>query len=99
MNKQIEWISLNFISGIYIVKDWLMLNIGNPDLLGHQTVIDDVIKYMIGLSIVAFNIIRIWKYISERLEKKEQIKLMEERNIKKDLKIEELTKILKENDS
>ena len=99
MNKQIEWIILNFISGIYNVKDWIMLNIGNPDLLGKATIIDDVIKYMIGLSIVAFNIIRIWKYISEINESKEQIKLMEERNIKKDLKIEELTKILKENDN
>ena len=95
MQKQIEWISLNFVSGAYIVKDWVMLNIGSPDILGQPTIIDDVIKYMIGLSIVGFNIIRIWKYISEINESKEQIKLMEERNIKKDLKIEELTKMIK----
>jgi len=96
--KQLEWISLNFVSGAYIVKDWVMLNIGSPDILGQPTIIDDVIKYMIGLSIVGFNIVRIWKYISERNESKEKTRLMEERNIKKDLKIEELTKMIKEND-
>jgi len=95
MQKQIEWISLNFVSGVYIIKDWILLNIGNPDLIGRATIIDDVIKYMIGLSIVAFNIVRIWKYISERNESKEKTRLMEERNIKKDLKIEELTKMIK----
>jgi len=92
--KQLEWISLNFVSGVYIIKDWILLNIGTPDLIGRATIIDDVIKYMVGLSIVAFNIIRIWKYISEINKSKKQIKLMEEKNIKKDLKIEELTKMI-----
>jgi len=60
IKQQSEWITLNIVNAVYLVKDWVLLNVG---VAVSTSVVDDVLKWGIGLTIIIFNIVRIIKYI------------------------------------
>jgi hypothetical protein len=60
-----EWISLNLLNVVYLVKDWLLLNVGLTAAQMENTTIDAALKWGIGLSILVFNVVRIVKYIND----------------------------------
>ena len=60
IKQQGEWITLNIVNAIYLVKDWVLLNVG---VAVSNTLFDDILKWAIGLTIIVFNIVRIVKYI------------------------------------
>jgi len=60
IKQQGEWITLNIVNAIYLVKDWVLLNVG---VAVSNTLFDDILKWSIGLTIIVFNIVRIVKYI------------------------------------
>jgi hypothetical protein len=61
----VEWVSLNFLSGAYIIKDRILLNVGVGVGTINANPADLAIKYLIGVSILGFNVVRIVKYIRE----------------------------------
>ena len=62
----IEWIGLNVLSLIYVVKDWLIGVLGiemlSINIVGVDTeLVDVILRWAIGLSIFAFNVVRIFR--------------------------------------
>ena len=70
LNQAIDWISLNFANGVYLAKDFILLNLGMA-VEPSDTFMDNLLEWMIGVSLVAFNIVRIWKWIIDIKEKKQ----------------------------
>jgi len=73
IEKYTEWIALNFANGIYLVKDWLILNIGvgaSPLIDNNSLFVDNIIKWGVGFTIIIFNIVRVVKYIKDIKEDK-----------------------------
>jgi len=60
IKQQSEWITLNIVNAVYLIKDWVLLNVG---VAVSTSVVDDVLKWGIGLTIIIFNIVRIIKYV------------------------------------
>ena len=69
IKQQSEWITLNIVNGIYLIKDWILINIG-VGLTTDSSMFDDILKGGIGVTIMVFNIVRIIKYIIEIKERK-----------------------------
>jgi hypothetical protein len=63
-------VTLNIVNAIYLVKDWVLLQIGAS--IGTSTLMDDVLKWSIGITIVIFNIVRIIKISLELKENKKK---------------------------
>jgi len=75
VDRWTEWITLNLVNGVYLIKDWIILNVG-AGLTGtvindREGMVDELLKWGIGLSILVFNIVRIVKYISDIKRNKE----------------------------
>lgn len=64
-----SWVSLNFANGVYLIKDWILLNVGIR--LTENSVADIAIEWMVGLSLVGFNLVRIIKYVRDMKKDKE----------------------------
>ena len=60
-HKLADWVSLNILNTIYLIKDWVLLQIGVQ--VSVAGVVDKAIAWLVGITIVAFNIVRIVKYI------------------------------------
>lgn len=73
-DKMTEWVVLNAASVVFIVKDWLILNIGSAGILEvfqtNSPVVDTILGWAIGLSIFVFNVVRILKWVQDIKEKK-----------------------------
>ena len=81
IKKGAEWIVLNLVNGLYLVKDWLLLNVGvgsgataisdNGDNLN---LMDSWVTIGIGISLIAFNVVRIIKWILDIKDRNKNIK-------------------------
>lgn len=67
-----EWVTVNAVSAIFLVKDWIFNAVGIDvealnalDVGIGVTSGDIVLKWLIGMSIFAFNIVKIIKYIKD----------------------------------
>lgn len=60
-----EWLSLNIVNAVYLVKDWILLNVGITISETQTDVVGTMLEWAIGLSIFAFNVIRILKYVRD----------------------------------
>jgi hypothetical protein len=69
IKQSAEWISLNILNAVYLVKEWVLLNVGIQMTGVENTLIDAALKWGIGLSILVFNIVRIVKYIKDMKNK------------------------------
>lgn len=68
IKQQGEWITLNIVNTVFLIKEWVLIQIGVQVAAGG--VIDDIIKWGIGITIIAFNVVRICKYILDIKHKK-----------------------------
>lgn len=71
LNQAIDWISLNFANGLYLGKDIILLNLGMA-VEPSDTFMDNLLEWMIGISLVVFNVVRIWKWIMDIKEKRKE---------------------------
>jgi len=60
-HKFADWISLNLLNTVYLLKEWLLLQVGVQ--ISAAGIVDKAIAWGVGLTIVIFNIVRIVKYI------------------------------------
>ena len=63
-------ITLNMVNAVYLVKDWILLNVGVS--IGVGTFFDDLLKWGIGLTIIIFNIVRIVKTVKDIKSKEDE---------------------------
>lgn len=60
-HKLADWITLNLLNMVYLLKEYLLLQVGVQ--VTAANFIDKALAWMVGTTIIVFNIVRIYKYI------------------------------------
>ena len=61
LKQHTEWVTLNIVNTVFLIKEWVLVQVGVHVAAGG--IMDEVIKWAIGITIVVFNVVRIVKYI------------------------------------
>jgi hypothetical protein len=71
IQKFVEYLGLNLANGVFLLKDWLLINIGAgvSSKVLEPSLMDSWITKGIGLSLIVFNIVRIVKWILDIKER------------------------------
>lgn len=67
-HKFSDWITLNLLNTVYLLKEWVLVQIGVQ--VSASGIIDKAIAWGVGMTIVIFNIVRIYKYWLDIKEQK-----------------------------
>lgn len=68
IKEQGEWVTLNIVNTVFLIKEWVLIQVGIQVAAGG--IMDDLIKWGVGITIIAFNVVRICKYILDIKYKK-----------------------------
>ena len=69
-HKLADWISLNLLNTVFLLKEWVLIQLGIQ--VSASSFMDKFIAWGVGGTIIAFNVVRIWKYLIDIKQTKKE---------------------------